>query len=95
MPRRRAPPDAAAALIEPVASAGARSRDRADGCTGRAGPEEAEHMAAADAVGGAGLVHQDSGSATPSTVCVSCESGSARALTWSDSAFLSASVSSA
>ena len=73
----------------------ARRSRRADGGAGRPRPEEAEEGAAADPVGGTRLGHQASGSATPSTVWVSCESGSARALTWSERAFLSASVSSA
>ena len=73
----------------------ARRSRRADGGAGRPGPEEAEEGTAADPVGGMRLGHQASGSATPSTVWVSCESGSARALTWSERAFLSASVSSA
>ncbi len=73
----------------------ARRSRRADGGARRSGPEEAEEGAAADAVGGTLLGHQASGSATPSTVWVSCESGSARALTWSERVFLSASVSSA
>ncbi len=73
----------------------ARSARRAHRRARRSGPEEAEEVAAADAVGGSLVGHQASGSATPSTVWVSCESGSARALTWSERVFLSASVSSA